>query len=150
LPLVATLIFEGVFERFPKLKIAHVELGWSWAAPVAWRLGHAYALHRAELPHLPRRPSEYLAEHFWFANQPMEEAENLEWFDEVYQLFEDSFGDKLMYSSEYPHWDYDMPETVPLALPTRTRRRILGETAAKSYGILLRPGTGLPVELATI
>ena len=147
-PLVASLIFEGVFERFPELKIALLELSWSWAVPFSWRLDQAYDLHRSELPHLPRKPSEYFAEHFWFASQPMEEPENLGSFDDVYQLFEDTFGDKLMYSSDYPHWDYDLPETVPQTLPIATRRKILGETASNLYGIPLRAGTGLPVELA--
>jgi len=146
-PLVASLVFEGVFERFPNLKIALTELGWSWAVPFSWRLDHAYELNRSELPHLTKRPSEYFAEHFWFASQPMEEPENLDVFDDVYQLFEDTFGDKLMYSSDYPHWDYDLPETVPQTLRPAVRRKILGETASKLYGIPLLEGTGLPVEV---
>ena len=58
-------------------------------------------------------------------------------------------GDKLMYSSDYPHWDFDEPTSLPLTLPIETRRKILGETASKLYGIPLRRDTGLPVELAT-
>jgi predicted TIM-barrel fold metal-dependent hydrolase len=149
LPLVSSLVFEGVFERFPKLKIAMLELGWSWAVPLAWRMDHAYRMLRAEVPHLNRTPSEYLAEHFWFSTQPMEEPENLGWFDDVYQLFEDTLGDKLMYSSDYHHWDFDPPSVIPARLSAATRRKLLGETASDLYGIPLRPGTGLAVELAT-
>ena len=148
-PVVGSLMFEGVFERFPKLKVALIELAWSWAVPFAWRLDHTYNRLRCELPHVPRKPSEYLAEHFWFSTQPMEEPENAQWFDDVYQLFEDTIGDKLMYSSDYPHWDYDMPSFLPHTLSLQTRRKILGETASKLYGIPLCAGTGLAVELAT-
>jgi uncharacterized protein len=147
-PLVASLIFEGVFERFPRLKIGMIELAWSWVVPFAWRLDHAYQLMRDEVPHLPRKPSEYLAEHFWFTTQPMEEPERLEWFDDVYGMFEQLMGDKLMYSSDYPHWDFDEPTNLPPTLPLDTRRRILGETASELYHIPLRAGTGLVLEHA--
>lgn len=146
---VSSMIFSGVFDRFPGLKVAFIELAWSWLVPFAWRLDHAYDLMRAEVPHLERRPSEYVADHFWFSTQPMEEPEQLGWFDDVYQMFEDTVGDKLMYSSDYPHWDFDYPETLPASLPVSTRRKILGENASKLYGIPLREGTGLAVELAS-
>jgi predicted TIM-barrel fold metal-dependent hydrolase len=147
-PIVASLVFEGVFERFPRLKIGFVELAWSWLVPFAWRLDRAWSLMRDEVRHLPRRPSEYLAEHFWFTTQPMEEPERLDWFDDVYQLFEDTMGHKLMYSSDYPHWDFDEPAAVPLTLPVETRRRILGQTASDLYNIPLRQGTGVVLERA--
>ncbi len=148
-PLVASLIFEGVFDRFPKLKVGFIELAWSWVVPFAWRLDHAYDLMREEVSHLSRRPSEYLAEHFWFSTQPMEEPENLKWFDDVYQLFEDTMGHKLMYSSDYPHWDFDEPTTLRSTLPLETRRKILGETASDFFGIPLRENSGLRIELAS-
>jgi uncharacterized protein len=148
-PLVASLIFEGVFERFPRLKIGMIELAWSWVVPFAWRLDHAYHLMHDEVrAHLPRKPSEYLAEHFWFSSQPMEEPEQLEWFDDVYGMFEALMGDKLMYSSDYPHWDFDEPTNLPPTIPLDTRRKILGQTASDLYKIPLRAGTGLPVEVA--
>ena len=147
-PLVASLIFEGVFERFPKLKVGLIELAWSWVVPFAWRLDRAYELMREEVSHLPRKPSEYLAEHFWFSTQPMEEPERLEWFDDVYEMFEQLMGDKLMYSSDYPHWDFDEPTNLPASLDLQTRRKILGQTASELYNIPLRANTGLVLEPA--
>jgi predicted TIM-barrel fold metal-dependent hydrolase len=147
-PLVASLIFEGVFDRFPNLKIGMIELAWSWVVPFAWRLDRAHRLMRDEVAHLQRKPSEYLADHFWFSTQPMEEPEQLEWVDDVYQLFEDTMGDKLMYSSDYPHWDFDEPTNLPATLPLETRRRILGQTASRLYNIPLRENSGLVLEHA--
>jgi len=143
--LASSLIFEGAFDRFPGLRIALIEQAWSWAVPFMWRLDHSWKMLRAEVPHLERRPSEYLAEHFWFATQPMEEPEHLEEFAPLLEMFHEGFGtDKLMFSSDYPHWDSDSPyEAVPAYLPEATRRRILGENAAELYRIPLLPGTGI-------
>lgn len=148
-PLVASLIFEGVFERFPNLKIGLIELGWSWVVPYAWRLDKAFDMMRGEVRHLTKKPSEYIAEHFSFSTQPIEEPERLEWFDDVFDLHRQVMGNKLMYSSDYPHWDFDPPEVIPQTLPLDERRRVLGTNAAELYGIKLRENSGLEIELAT-
>jgi hypothetical protein len=143
-PLVSSLIFEGVFERFPRLKVAMLELAWTWAVPLAWRMDHAYRMLRSEVPHLTRLPSEYLKDHFWYTTQPMEEPEEPRWFDDVLDIFEASgMKDKLMYSSDYPHWDFDEPTAFPKSLDEDQLRRILGENARDLYNIPLIPGTGL-------
>lgn len=144
--IVASLIFEGVFEKFPTLKVALIEQGWSWAVPFAWRLDASWKVLRAEVPHLRRRPSEYLRDHFWYTTQPVEEPERLEWFGEVMQMFIDFAGDdRLMYSSDYPHWDFDAPdEAVPQTLDYQLRGRLLGRNAAALYGIDLNPAATEP------
>jgi predicted TIM-barrel fold metal-dependent hydrolase len=142
-PLVSSLIFEGVFDRFPKLKVVLVELAWSWAVPFAWRLDHAYRMNRSEVPHLDRLPSEYLADHVYYTTQPMEEPENDAWFDGVLDQFEASGMSKnLLYSSDYPHWDFDEPAALPNRLSDDQLRRILGETASSVYGVELFPDSG--------
>jgi predicted TIM-barrel fold metal-dependent hydrolase len=149
--LVPSMIFEGVFERFPKLKIGLIELAWSWAMSYAWRLDSAYEVMRAEVPHLSKKPSEYMAEHFWYTTQPAEEPEEMQYLEDVIQQLYDTVGEKLMYASDYPHWDFDEPEFgVPPALPMDMRRKILGETAHEFFGglIPLRENSGLTVELA--
>ena len=143
-PLVSSLVFEGVFDRFPGLKLALVELSWSWVVPLAWRMDAAYRLMRSEVPHLQRLPSEYIRDHFWYTTQPMEEPEQPQWFDEVLGAFEAScMGDKLMYSSDYPHWDFDEPSALPAGIAEAQRRRILGENASALYGIELKPNSGV-------
>jgi predicted TIM-barrel fold metal-dependent hydrolase len=149
--LVPSLIFEGVFERFPKLRVALIELGWSWAVPYSWRLDAAWKKLGAEVPHLRRKPSEYMREHFWFTTQPIEEPEKLEDTNSVYEMFEESgFAERLMYSSDYPHWDFDSPyESVPVNFPIERRRRILGRNASKLFKIALLPNSGIPAGPAT-
>jgi predicted TIM-barrel fold metal-dependent hydrolase len=144
--LVPSLVFEGVFDRFPTLRVALIELGWSWAVPFSWRLDNAWAKLRSEVPHLRRKPSDYLREHFWFTTQPVEEPERPEDTDGVYRMFEEAgFGDRLMFSSDYPHWDFDSPyHSVPESFPIERRRRLLGENASRLFRIPLRPGSGIP------
>jgi predicted TIM-barrel fold metal-dependent hydrolase len=149
-PIVPSMIFEGVFERFPKLKVGLIELAWSWAMAYAWRLDHAYDMLHTEVPHLTRKPSEYMAEHFWYTTQPSEEPEWPAAIEDVVAQLVSTLGHRLMYASDYPHWDFDEPTVgVPDSLPMDTRRRVLGQTASEFYGIPLVQGTGLVVDLAT-
>jgi predicted TIM-barrel fold metal-dependent hydrolase len=144
-PLVSSLIFEGCFERFPNLKFAFIEQAWSWVVPFGWRMDSAWRKLKHEVPHLERKPSEYLRDHFWFSTQPIEEPEHEEWFDDLWGLMEShGMADKVMYSSDYPHWDFDEPEALPMTMPLDIRRKVLGENASKLYKIPLREGTGVP------
>lgn len=144
--MLPSLIFEGVFERFPRLKIVLVELGWSWLPTFSWRLDATWKKLRDEVPHVKRLPSDYLKQHLWFTTQPLEEPEKLEETEAVFRMFEDAgFAERLMYSSDYPHWDFDSPyESVPETFPIERRRRILGENASRLYGIPLKRGHGIP------
>jgi uncharacterized protein len=144
LNMIPSLIFEGVFDRFPKLKIVLIEMGWTWTAPLAWRLDSSWRVMRSEVPDLQRKPSEYLRDHFWFTTQPLEEPERPEWLPSAYRQFERTVGERLMFSSDYPHWDFDSPtEMAELPLPAAAQRKIFGETASELYGIPLKPDSGI-------
>ena len=144
--IASSLIFEGAFDQFPNLKIALIEQGWGWAAPFAWRMDSAWKMLRDEVPHLQKAPSDYLRDHFWFATQPMEEPENLEDVRDAYDQFVSAVGPgRLMFSSDYPHWDFDSPyESVPATVfSLEERRQILGDTASELFGIPLLAGHGI-------
>lgn len=129
---VASLITEGVFEEFPSLQVVLVEGGWSWVAPLMWRFDRSWHDLRREVPHLTRQPSEYLAEHFYFTTQPIEEPPKARQFDEALEHF--GLVDRLMFSSDYPHWDFDAPEqSLPRGLSEAIRNKISFENALALY-----------------
>lgn len=136
---LASLIFEGVLDRWPNLSIVIAEGGYSWAVPFAWRLDAVWRVLKDEVPDLERKPSEYLRDHLWFTSQPLEEPEDPKWFAGLYEQLEQAgMGDRLMFSSDYPHWDFDPPrEALPKSLPEEARRRILGSNASALYGVPL-------------
>ncbi len=128
-----SLVVEGVFEHFPTLRIIWEEGGFSWAGPLAWRLDSSWSLLREEVPDLQRKPSEYLMEHFWYTTQPIEEPPKPEYLVQCIEQF--GLGDRLLFSSDYPHWDFDAPSTVlPAAVPDPLRKAILGGNAKRLYG----------------
>ena len=70
--------------------------------------------------------------------------------DGVYRMFEEAgFADRLMFSSDYPHWDFDSPyQAVPQSFPIERRRRLLGENASRLFRIPLKPDSGIPAVVA--
>lgn len=136
---IASMVFEGVFDRFPSLKVVNVELGWEWVVPFAWRLDSTWRVMRDEITHLARQPSDYVRDHFYFSTQPQVEPENPADIVGICEQFENfGLGRNLLFSTDYPHWDMDSPfEAIPTFLSTDLKARILGENAAALYGIKL-------------
>jgi predicted TIM-barrel fold metal-dependent hydrolase len=129
--MVTSLIMEGVFERYPELKIVLIESGFGWLPALGWRLDKHWKRLRDEVPHLTRAPSEYLREHFWVSTQPMEEAENP---DHVVDAMQWVGFDKILFASDYPHWDFDDPMlALPPQLSDERRRMIYSGNARALY-----------------
>jgi hypothetical protein len=131
---VISLLCDGVFEVFPRLKVLLLEGGIAWAPPLMWRLDAHWARLKSEVPRLRRPPSEYLREHVWFATQPMEEPEDPR---HLAELFEEVGLEQIVFSSDYPHWDFDSPSrSLPSVLGADARRMILSENAQALFGTL--------------
>lgn len=129
---VTSMVFEGIFERFPSLKIVLIEGGFAWLPSLMWRLDRAYRLLHDEVPHLRRLPSEYIREHFWITTQPMEEPTRPQQLPQLLEQLD--MNDRLMFATDYPHWDFDSPaEAIPLSLDGELRRRILADNARALY-----------------
>jgi uncharacterized protein len=128
---VASLILEGVFERYPDLKIVMIEAGFGWMPSLGWRMDNNWKRMKDEVPHLRKAPSEYLREHFWVSTQPMEEAEEPEHLVEVMEWV--GF-DHILFASDYPHWDFDDPFlAMPPSLSEERRAKIFSENARALY-----------------
>ncbi len=129
---IISLVCEGVFEKFPELRVVTIENGFAWLPPLMWRLDQHWKRLKEEVPHLKRPPSEYIREHVWVTTQPIEEPADP---DHLLQAIE-HFGadDKILFATDYPHWDYDDPNRAfPARMPKELKRKILSENAKKLY-----------------
>jgi predicted TIM-barrel fold metal-dependent hydrolase len=129
--MVTSFIMEGVFERYPELKVVLIECGFGWLPALGWRLDKHWKRLKDEVPHLKKAPSEYIREHFWVTAQPMEETENPDHLIEVMNWIG---MDRIMFSSDYPHWDFDDPfVSLPPSLTDTQRRMIYAANARGLY-----------------
>lgn len=129
----ASLILEGVFDELPELKVALIEGGFGWAPAFLWRLDALYRRLRAEVPELQQEPSHYFREHIRLTTQPMEEPDRR---GDLLALIEDIGPEVLMFSTDYPHWDFDQPaRAFRTRLPDDVRTQILRENALVFYGL---------------
>ncbi len=132
--LITSMVFEGVFERFPDLRVVLVEGGVVWAQALRWRLDKHWHHFRAELPHIKKAPSEYVSKHFWFTTQPLDEPERAE---DLPAVFQDIGTDRIMFSTDYPHWDFDDPKFVvnKLGLKPDVAQQIFTGNAKALYNL---------------
>ena len=131
---VTSMVLEGVFEKFPTLKVALVEGSFAWSPALSWRLDKAWKRMKDEVPHLKRKPSEYLREHFWYTTQPIEEPDDPQ---DLYKVMDWIGWDHLMFSTDYPHWDFDDPRYVFKAkLDEKRRSMIFRDNAKALYGLV--------------
>jgi predicted TIM-barrel fold metal-dependent hydrolase len=130
---LTSMIFEGVFERFPRLKVVSVEGGFTWAPSLGWRMDKYWSRLRGEVPHVSRPPSEYLRRNVWFTTQPMEETRKQAHLRDII----DWLGwDRLMFSSDYPHWDFDDPRyAFKIQLSDEERNKVFSGNAKALYGL---------------
>lgn len=128
---VTSLVCEGVLERLPDLRFVLVEGGFAWLLALMWRLDRAWRRLGSEIPHLHRAPSEVIRRHFYVTTQPMEEPPQPARLLELLELL--GMNNRLLFATDYPHWDFDAPDrALPAQTPTEVRKRIMRTNA---YGL---------------
>jgi len=126
-------IINGLPERFPKLKVMWIESGLAWVPFLMQRLDNEYLMRVSEAPLLKRMPSDYMREMF-YTMQPMETS-NLKLTEATFEAIRAET--QLLYASDWPHWDFDVPARLfdlPF-LDERSRRNILGYNAARLFDL---------------
>jgi predicted TIM-barrel fold metal-dependent hydrolase len=127
---LTSLVAEGVFNRFPKLRVTFHEMGFTWLPGWWWRMDAEWKGLRREIPWLDEAPSEVIKRHVRVSIAPSDAgpAEELphvlEWLDSE---------DILLYASDYPHMHDDDLGALVDAMPEAMRRRMLGDSAREWY-----------------
>ena len=121
-------------ERYPKLKVLWIESGLAWLPFLMQRLDNEYMMRSSEVPLLKKKPSDYMRDMF-YTSQPMEMYDNMKALELNFEMIK--ADTQLMYSSDYPHWDMDLPSTIydlPF-LNEQQKRNILGGNARRVFNL---------------
>ena len=127
---LCSLVVNGVFERFPKLKVLFNEYGFTWVVPLMWRMDKAWQGLRIDTPWVKKMPSEYIREHVTFTTQPIDEPTRRE---DLITMIRMLGPETLMFSTDYPHWDNDPPKIVIQSLPSDVKDMIFWKNATKFF-----------------
>ncbi len=128
------MVYGGVFERFPTLKVGYLETGCTWVPFFLDRMDEEWEKRGwLETPDCKRKPSEYLkSDRVWYHAEPSESL--------VPQAVDILGEDTLFYASDWPHWDNEYPESVEhfwtrYDLSEEVKRKILRDNSLAMYGV---------------
>ena len=131
---IASLVFNGVFQRYPSLHLAFVGFGGAWLEPFLWRLTKEWQSFRYDVPWVDRSPEVYVQEHVTL-------------IDSIGNLFTtaashparpplDQFGTMFAYGSSFPYasGDGDIAEQLAaLGVAPRHVTGVLHDHAARAF-----------------
>jgi predicted TIM-barrel fold metal-dependent hydrolase len=127
-----SLIAEGVFQKFPGLKVVLIESGFTWLPHFLWRTGKTWRGVRPEVPWIDRSPTELVRDHVRFTLQPVDAPKSQP--DVLARTIEHLGSDDLLvFSTDYPHWQFDGEDVLPAGLGQDTIRKMLVENALDAY-----------------
>ena len=131
---VVNMTLEGVFERFPNLRVGYLETGCTWVPYFLDRMDEEWEKRgEFEAPDCKRKPSEYLkGDNVFFHTEPSETL--------IPQVVDILGENSLFYASDWPHWDNEYPENIQHIwerqdLSESAKRAILSDNARRMYGV---------------
>jgi predicted TIM-barrel fold metal-dependent hydrolase len=128
--LLTAVVFSGVLERHPELRVVLGESGIGWIPYVLWRMDAEWEDQFKDLS-LTMPPSAYWRRQVWATYQT----------DPIgIKLIDELGADKIMWGSDFPHPDGVWPDSQEYIrkelghLPEDVRRQVVCDNAARLYG----------------
>jgi len=129
---LTSIVFEGIPERFPDLRIAFLEAGAGWAPYWMERMDDEYDKRgEVEAPVLKKKPSDYVR-----SGQIYFSCEADEWL--LPQALERVGENQIVYASDFPHWDHSFPGSIDEIRDRRDltdaqKRKVLADNCRRLY-----------------
>lgn len=127
-----SIVCQGVPVRFPKLKLAFLEIGATWIPYYLDRLDeHWEKRGKFEMPHLKKKPSDIVrGAKMYFS---LEAGETL-----LPQTIDYLGAEHFLYASDIPHWDNEFPRNIEEIwhhpnLPVTTKEKVLYKNAKELF-----------------
>ena len=140
------MMYSGILERCPDLRIAFLEAGAGWVPYWMERMDGEWARRKWDAPDLKMAPSEYMKSgRVYVSCEPDERS-----LPYVIQEFGD---DALLYPSDYPHHDSSFVESVAeiagrTDISEASRRKILFDNPQRFYGFKVDTARFAPAPVA--
>jgi predicted TIM-barrel fold metal-dependent hydrolase len=127
-----SMIVQGVYERFPRLRVAYLEAGCGWLPSWLHRIDEQLEMAALEFPDLTMSATEYFRRNCFISTECEDPfvADVIRWFG----------NDQIVYESDFPHPDSKYPHTVEHFLgiddtlvSPESKRKILWDNALDFY-----------------
>jgi predicted TIM-barrel fold metal-dependent hydrolase len=131
---MTSMVFGGVYDAFPRLRVAYLEAGCGWTAYLLERLDREYSSRYTQVPHVKVKPSEHLRSGRVFIHTELEE-EGLA--NAIRAFGEDAF----ICASDYPH---EPKEEFPVVfeefeertdIPDSAKRKVLWDNPIRLFNL---------------
>jgi predicted TIM-barrel fold metal-dependent hydrolase len=125
-----SMIVHGVFERFPRLRVAYLEAGCGWLPSWLHRIDEQLELASLEFPELSMNATAYFRRNCWISTECEDRyvADVIRWFGD----------DHIVFESDFPHPDSKFPFATrhfleQEDLSEKSKRKILWDNALDFY-----------------
>ncbi|MDO8208892.1 amidohydrolase family protein [Conexibacter sp. CPCC 206217] len=148
---IGSMITQGLFDRFPNLRVMVAGGGATWVAAYLWRLDFWFKTNSKEVPWLLRPPSEVFLERVRLGTLSLESPRQPERLATALGTVA-GFDELLMYTSGYPSSIAEPPAAIRARLPEGWHERVFGANADEFFrwpGRARRAGAGPDAGAAT-
>lgn len=131
---LASLVSEGVFSKFRRLKVVLIESGFTWLPAFAWKFNKTWRGVRTEVPWVTRPPFDVIRDHVRLTMQPTDAPADPAIVAEAVEML--GSDDMLLFATDFPHWQFDGDDVLPPGLSEALMRKILIDNPLATYSRL--------------
>ena len=134
---LTSLICEGVFNRYPELKVVLLESGWTWLPAHLWRLTKYWRGLRMEIPWVDRSPNDIVRSNVRLSLTPTDAPPTAAGLQRIIEHLQSE--ELLLFSTDYPHGQFEGQSVLPEGLPQELVRKITLDNPRATYARLHQP-----------
>ncbi len=131
---LASLVSEGTFAKFRRLKVVLIESGFTWLPAFAWKFNKTWRGVRTEVPWVTRPPFDVIRDHVRLTMQPTDAPADAATVAAAIELL--GSDELLLFATDFPHWQFDGDEVLPPGLPEPMLQKILVDNPLSTYSRL--------------
>jgi predicted TIM-barrel fold metal-dependent hydrolase len=129
-----SLVHEGVFGKFPDLRIVLLESGVSWLPGLIWRAVKTWRGVRAEIPWVRESPADLIRRHVRLTIQPFDAPADAAVVARVIEQIDRD--DMLLFATDYPHWQFTGDAPLPDGISASLVEKITRDNPLATYSRL--------------